>query len=37
MLIGTIISVALLIAILWVRGIDKMSKEHPDYKGEDFI
>jgi hypothetical protein len=37
MLIGTIFSVAALIAILWVRGIEKMSKEHPDYKGEDFI
>jgi hypothetical protein len=37
MLIGTIFSVTLLIAIVWARGIDKMSKEHPDYKGEDFI
>ena len=21
----------------WVRGIDYMSKNHPDYKGEDFL
>jgi hypothetical protein len=29
--------ITLSISILWVRGIDKMSKEHPDYKGEDFL
>jgi hypothetical protein len=22
---------------LWVRGIDYMQKNHPDYKGEDFL
>lgn len=22
---------------LWVGGIDYMSKNHPDYKGEDFL
>jgi hypothetical protein len=21
----------------WVRGIDNMKKNHPDYKGEDFL
>lgn len=25
------------IAWLWVRGIDNMQKNHPDYKGEDFL
>lgn len=25
------------ISILWVRGIDYMNKNHPDYKGEDFL
>jgi hypothetical protein len=22
---------------LWASGIDKMKKDHPDYKGEDFL
>ena len=26
-----------LISYLWVRGIDNMKKNHPDYKGEDFL
>ena len=25
------------IAWMWVRGIDYMHKNHPDYKGEDFL
>ena len=25
------------IVYLWVRGIDYMHKNHPDYKGEDFL
>jgi hypothetical protein len=25
------------IIILWVKGIDYMNKNHPDYKGEDFF
>ena len=29
--------VTLPIVILWVRGIDNMKKNHPDYKGEDFL
>ena len=26
-----------LIAFFWVKGIDYMKKNHPDYEGEDFI
>jgi len=26
-----------LISWSWVRGIDYMKKNHPDYKGEDFL
>lgn len=37
MIITIIFSCTALLALLWVRGIDKMSKEHSDYKGEDFI
>lgn len=29
--------VVLLVSIVWVRSIDKMMSEHPDYKGEDFL
>lgn len=29
--------VTALISWLWVRGIDYMKKNHPDYKGEDFL
>jgi hypothetical protein len=38
-MVGLIISVAILVLIawLWVRGIDYMEKNHPDYKGEDFL
>lgn len=38
-MVGLIITllVALPIAIIWVRGIDKMQNQHPDYKGEDFL
>lgn len=27
----------LFISWMWVRGIDKMKRKHPDYKGEDFL
>ena len=27
----------LLVSIAWVQGIDSMKKNHPDYKGEDFL
>ena len=29
--------IAGIISYLWVRGIDKMGQEHPDYKGDDFL
>ena len=28
---------ALLISIFWVMGIDDMSNNHKDYKGDDFL
>lgn len=28
---------AVMVAIAWIRGIDYMSENHPDYKGEDFL
>jgi len=31
------ISVAVVLSILWIRGIDYMNTNHPDYKGEDFL
>ena len=39
-IIFIVISTALLSALLswsWVRGIDYMKENHPDYKGEDFL
>jgi hypothetical protein len=29
--------VALFISIIWARGINKMTEDHSDYKGEDFL
>ena len=29
--------VVAVISWLWVVGIDNMKKNHPDYKGEDFL
>lgn len=26
-----------LIAFFWIQGIDYMQKNHPDYKGDDFL
>lgn len=26
-----------MVTVVWVRGIDHMKEEHPDYKGEDFL
>ena len=39
MLIAILISllIAAPISYLWVRGIDNMKKNHPNYKGEDFL
>ncbi len=38
-IIGIIItaSFSALISFFWVRGIDYMHTNHPDYKGEDFL
>jgi hypothetical protein len=36
-LIIFVIVLSILIAWLWVRGIDHMEENHPDYKGEDFL
>ena len=35
--IGMSFFFAAIVAVLWVRGIDNMMKNHPDYKGEDFL
>jgi len=32
-----VLSISGIIAWVWVRGIDHMHKNHPDYKGEDFL
>jgi hypothetical protein len=39
MIVSAIISftLALVLAIAMVRGIDYMEKNHPDYKGEDLF
>ena len=31
------VNTALIVTILWVKGIDYMKTNHPDYKGEDFL
>jgi len=38
-MVGLIISIAVvvIVSILWVRGIDYMKENHPDYKGEDLF
>jgi hypothetical protein len=35
--IGSCFLLAAIISIFWVRGIDYMKKNHPDYKGDDFL
>ena len=35
--IGCSLIVSAVIAIFWVRGIDYMKKNYPDYKGDDFL
>ena len=38
LIVAAIISVVIgIIAFLWADGIDHMKKNHPDYKGEDFL
>ena len=32
-----IIFISSIIAWFWAKGIDYMNKNHPDYKGEDFL
>jgi hypothetical protein len=38
-MVGLIISfvIAIIVSILWVRGIDNMKNNHPKYKGEDLF
>jgi hypothetical protein len=35
--IGCSFTLAAIVAFFWVRGIDYMKQNHPDYKGEDFL
>lgn len=35
--IGGSFLLAALVATFWVRGIDYMKENHPDYKGEDLF
>ena len=28
---------AIMVAVVWIRGNDYMRENHPDYKGEDFL
>ena len=35
--IGCSLVVSTVIAIFWVRAIDYMKENHPDYKGEDLF
>ena len=35
--IGCSFIVGAIVAFFWVRGIDNMKENHPDYKGEDFL
>ena len=35
--IGIVVVISALIAWRWVKGIDYMHNNHPNYKGEDFL
>jgi hypothetical protein len=35
--IGCSVFLSAIIAFFWVRGIDYMKENHPDYKGEDLF
>ena len=37
LVITLIVASAALISWRWVKGIDYMMENHPDYKGEDFL
>ena len=36
-IISIICILALIISFFWIRGIDYMNENYPDYKGEDFF
>lgn len=36
-IIGIGLLITLIVSILYVKAIDIMDKDHPDYKGEDFL
>jgi len=36
-IITLILFISSSIAIIWMNGVDKIKKQHPDYKGEDFL
>jgi len=35
--IGCSFIMAAIVSFFWVRGIDNMKQNHPDYNGEDFL
>ena len=35
--IGCSFIMAAIVSFFWVRGIDDMKENHPNYKGEDFL
>jgi hypothetical protein len=35
--IGCSFIMAAIVSFFWVRGIDNMKENYPDYKGEDFL
>ena len=35
--IGISFGLSAVVAFFWVRGIDYMQKNHPDYTGDDFL
>ena len=37
MIYTIIFLITAVIAVVWVNGIDDMSKNHPDYKGKDLF
>lgn len=37
LLLFALFLIVLLVAIAWTQGIDHMERNHPDYKGEDFL
>jgi hypothetical protein len=35
--IGCSVVLAAIVAVFWVRGVDYMKENHPDYKGKDLF